>query len=144
MGGVAGLGSVDRGAEGVEPSVDSDAAFFSFRDEKREGVVAGGGALGACQVAAPGLERRGVEGAAFRADLDEEVVDACAAGGFEERNDFLFLGFLGESRFAREVQVPDRGHPGTAKLLGKGGRESGEKEEKEEERKAGAGESGAR
>ncbi len=105
------MGGIGAGAVGVDPSVDFQVAGFRLGNKVGEGVVAGIGALRASEVAAPGLEARGVESVGLGSDLEHHGVEAGGLCGVEQAVGLLFLDLDGKALLRGEIDVVDGGDP---------------------------------
>ena len=123
------MGGIGAGTVGVDPSVDFQAAGFGLGNKVGEGVVAGIGALRACEVAAPGLEAGRVEGVGLGSDLEHHGVEAGGFRGVEQAVGLLFLDLDGQALLGGKVDVVDGGNPGALEVgagLGGEGEKGGE------------------
>ncbi len=132
--GRAGILGVDGRAVGIEPSMDFQAPAVAFLEEDLQRIEAWGDALGPGEEATPRLELGRVESTAFRAHLDENVIEPGRAGHIEQLDDLPFLFRRRETGLGGIIEVPDRGDPDPAELLGgRGeGKQSGEGEQDRE------------
>ena len=92
--------------------------FPRLADEKREGIVAGRDALSAGQIAAPGLNPRGIKRVALRTHLHHQSVQPAALRRVEQTNDLRLLGVRGKASARRKINVVNGGDPRAAKIVG--------------------------
>ena len=99
----------------VEPGVEFHATSVSFGDDKTERIPSRvrGTSCGTCQMPAPRLDLRRVEGVGLRSDLED---DGVAPGAFE----FVELGadifFVLSRCLARPLLLVDGAHPSAAEF----------------------------
>ena len=99
--------------------MDFNATFLRLANEERQRIISRRNTLRAGEVAAPGLDSRGIKRIAFGTNLNHQRVEPAATRRIQKANDLRFLRLHRKTLTRRKVDIVNAGDPGTPEIVGR-------------------------